>query len=69
MKGDVIAKAQKIIERISGKSESDENVLKRLNEENDRRKKEVGDKQKVISMLNDQLSQVSAKQNHDHTQM
>ena len=53
MKGDVIAKAQKIIERISGKSEQDENVLKRLNEENERHKKEISDKSKVISMLNE----------------
>ena len=44
MKGDVIAKAQKIIERISAKSETDELTLKKLNEEKASHKREVGEK-------------------------
>ena len=69
MKSEVISKAQKIIERLTGKSDSDENVMQRLNEENDCHKQEVGDKQKVIQMLNEQLGQVTAKQSHDHVVM
>ena len=69
MKSEVISKAQKIIQRLTGKSESDENVLKRLNEENDQHKQELSEKQKVIQMLNEQLGQVSAKQSHDHVLM
>ena len=41
MKGEVISKAQKIIERLTGKSDSDEKVLARLNEENESHKREV----------------------------
>jgi len=53
MKGEVIAKAQKIIERLTAKSDSDERVLHRLNEESECYKRELGEKQKVVSMLND----------------
>ena len=35
MKSDVIAKAQKIIERLTQKSESDDTMLKRLSDEKD----------------------------------
>ena len=53
MKAEVISKAQKIIERLTAKSESDENVLKRMSDENDSHKREVNEKQKVIQMLNE----------------
>lgn len=48
MKAEVIAKAQKIIERLTSKSESDENIMKRLNEESENHKREVNEKQKVV---------------------
>lgn len=44
MKAEVIAKAQKIIERMTCKSQSDENVLQRLSDENDGYKREIGEK-------------------------
>ena len=53
MKGEVIAKAQKIIERLTNKSDSDERVLHRLNEENEGFKRDLGERQKVVTMLND----------------
>lgn len=69
MKAEVISKAQKIIERLTAKSESDENILRRLNEENDGHKRDLSEKQKYVKMLNEQLRQVTAKQNHDHVMM
>ncbi len=69
MKGEVISKAQKIIQRLTGKSDSDENVLARMNEENENHKRDLAEKQKVVTMLNEQLKEVSAKQTHDHTLM
>ena len=69
MKTEVISKAQKIIERLSIKSESDEHVLKRMSDENDCHKKEANEKQKIIQMLNEQLSQMTARQSHDHAVM
>ena len=53
MKGDVIAKAQKIIERLTSKSDSDESVLKRMNDDNERAKREGVEAQRVIQLLND----------------
>ena len=44
MKTEVISKAQKIIERLTSKSESDENVMKRLNEDNEGLKREMNEK-------------------------
>ena len=44
MKTEVISKAQKIIEKLTSKSESDENVLKRLNDENECHKREINEK-------------------------
>jgi membrane-bound ClpP family serine protease len=61
MKGEVISKAQKIIERLTGKSDSDEKVLARLNEENESHKREGTEREKVVTLLNDQLKEVSAK--------
>ena len=48
MKTEVISKAQKIIERLTSKSESDDNVMKRLNEDNENHKREINEKQKVV---------------------
>ena len=48
MKTEVISKAQKIIERLTSKSESDDNVMKRLNEDNESHKREINEKQKVV---------------------
>ena len=53
MKGDVIAKAQKIIERLTSKSDSDESVLKRMNDDNERAKREGVEAQRVIHLLNE----------------
>ena len=53
MKGDVIAKAQKIIERLTSKSDSDESVLKRMNDDNERAKREGIEAQRVINLLNE----------------
>lgn len=53
MKGDVIAKAQKIIERLTCKSDSDESVLKRMNDDNERAKREGVEAQRVIHLLNE----------------
>ena len=69
MKSEVITKAQKIIERLTVKSEADERVMKRLQEENDGHKREALEKQRAIQTMNDQLKEVSAKQTHDHTMM
>ena len=69
MKSEVINKAQKIIERLTIKSNADERVLKRLQEENDGHKREANEKQRAIQTMNDQLKEVSAKQTHDHTMM
>ena len=69
MKTEVISKAQKIIERLTSKSESDDNVMKRLNEENESHKREINEKQKVVQMLNEQLNQVQAKQSHNQVVM
>ncbi len=44
MKGEVISKAQKIIQRLTGKSDSDENVLARMNEENENHKRDLAEK-------------------------
>ena len=44
MKSEVITKAQKIIERLTVKSEADERVMKRLQEENDGHKREALEK-------------------------
>ena len=69
MKTEVISKAQKIIERLTSKSESDDNVMKRMNEENESHKREINEKQKVVQMLNEQLGQVQAKQSHNRVVM
>ena len=69
MKTEVISKAQKIIERLTSKSESDDNVMKRMNEENESHKREINEKQKVVQMLNEQLGQVQAKQSHNQVVM
>ena len=65
----MIAKAQKIIEKLTVKSDSDERVMKRLSDECDGYKREIGEKQRAIKDLSEQLKEVSAKNSHDHTLM
>ena len=48
MKGDVIAKAQRIIERMTHKSDDDEKVLKRINDQKVFQKREIMEKTKSI---------------------
>ena len=48
MKGDVISKAQKIIERLTNKSDGDEKILKRINDEKEDQKRELSEKAKLI---------------------
>lgn len=48
MKGDVISKAQKIIERLTNKSDGDEKILKRINEEKEDQKRDLSEKAKLI---------------------
>ena len=69
MKSDVITKAQKIIERMTQKSESDEKILKRLNEEKEDCKREIGEKTKSIQQLSDQLNEARTKQSHEKSMM
>ena len=61
MKGDVISKAQKIIERLTTKSDGDEKVLKRINDEKEDQKRELSEKTKAIQQLSDQLNEVKNK--------
>lgn len=69
MKTDVISKAQKIIERLTHKSADDENVLKRINDEKEDHKRELGEKAKSIQLMSDQLAEAKNKQTHDRTLM
>jgi len=49
MKSEVISKAQKIIEKLTSKSESDEKIMKRLNDEVEGLKREIFEKNKMLS--------------------
>ena len=49
MKSEVISKAQKIIEKLTYKSESDEKIMKRLNDEGEGLKREIFEKNKMLS--------------------
>ena len=53
MKGEVINKAQKIIERMTKKSDADEKVLARINAEKEDLKHDILDKTKQITHLSD----------------
>mmetsp|Transcript_46029 Transcript_46029/g.60980 ORF Transcript_46029/g.60980 Transcript_46029/m.60980 type:complete len:119 (+) Transcript_46029:329-685(+) len=69
MKGEVISKAQKIIERLTQKSESDDKVLKRINDEKEDQKRDLLEKNKSISQLTEQLNEVKNRQSHDKNRM
>jgi hypothetical protein len=49
MKSDVISKAQKIIEKLTSKSDSDEKIMKRLNDECEGFKRDISEKNKMLS--------------------
>ena len=46
-----------------------EKIMKRLNDEGEGLKREIFEKNKMLSQVNDQLKEVQAKNNHDHTLM
>lgn len=69
MKTDAISKAQKIIEKLSQKSEMDESQIGKNQEELDKLKKELSFKQQRIKDMSIQLDEVHRKQQQNVFQM
>ena len=69
IKGDVITKAQAIIQKLTTKSEQDESIMEKLSGEVGDLRQEVSSKQRAISDLHSQLEEIRNKQSVAATQM
>ena len=69
LKGDVISKAQVIIQKLTSKSEQDDTIMSKLNDENNNLKADSSQKQKTINDLHNQLDEIRNKQSVAATQM